>query len=133
LPANPYLEIGLQAARERFGPRELAVALRASLPRRFRDDGVRFTDGDIDAIYEAFDLIRGTKLSFEEAFGVDLLCTCVPIVWRLHHLYLASLWREREAGGDPDSRAVKELHERAARREVSVDDFWRLCPWALHG
>jgi hypothetical protein len=127
---NPFLNSGLQAAREHLSHDEMEAALRKALPNRFRSGGVCFTDADIDALHEAFDLIRDLNLTYEEAFGIDMLCGIVPILWKILHVQLAFLWHFRWQAGDPNGFKVYDLHRRkAAGENIGLDGFWNCCPW----
>lgn len=127
---NPFLALGSRAAHEYLSHCEMDAVLRQVLPGCYCNDEIHFTDAQIDAIHEAFDLIRDVNLSYEEAFGIDMLCGIVPILWDMLHVQLAFIWQFRAERGDPNGFIVCDLHRRVAAGEIlGIGDFWNCCPW----
>lgn len=127
---NLFVSLGVRAAHEHLSHNEMRAALRKVLPGRSHGGDIRFTDAEIDAIHEAFDLIRDINLSYDEAFGIDMLCAIIPILWKILHVELASIWRFRTKAGDPRAPEAYDLHRRrAAGENVGIADFWKCCPW----
>jgi len=127
---NLFVSLGARAAHEHLSYHQMDAALRSALPSRFAQDPVRFTDGDIDALHEAFDRIRDVSLPYDVAFGIDMVCAIIPDLWQMLHGQLASIWLMRAMGGDQSGNEVYELHRRAFSGEkVSIDEFWKCRPW----
>jgi hypothetical protein len=129
-PSNIFYWLGIQAARDQLSYEELSMRLDRKVSHRLRNGTLHLTDADIDALHEAFDVIRDIKLPHEEAFGIDMLSAVIPVVREIHNVQMAEIWQYRAEVGDSKGLALATLHRRKAAAEtIGMDDFWKCCPW----